>query len=127
MRGGENTKLAHGGHQIQVHSDKMGFVMTRQEARPHKRWPKTLKGQLENNSRKPRDLVRDRHSDSLNRVQLSLSKGKMNKGDEVADDKDYDAVRTGVSQDRVTAKLCTEEFFLSTQHLTPHAFQKGQP
>jgi hypothetical protein len=50
-------------------------------------------------------------------VQLSLSKGKMNKGDEVADDKDYDAVSTGVSQDRVTAKLCTEEFFLSTQNI----------
>jgi hypothetical protein len=51
----------------------------------------------------------------------------MNKGDEVADDKENDSVRTGVSQDRVTAKLCTEEFFLSTQHSAPHAYQKGQP
>jgi hypothetical protein len=39
------------------------------------------------------------------------------KGDEIADDEDDDAVRTSVSQDRVTATLCTEESFLSTQYL----------
>jgi hypothetical protein len=35
----------------------MVFVMARQEAGPHERWPKTLKGKLENNSRKPRELT----------------------------------------------------------------------
>jgi hypothetical protein len=41
----------------------------------------------------------------------------MKKGDEVADDEDDDAVRTSVSQDRVTATLCTEELFLITQYM----------
>jgi hypothetical protein len=36
----------------------MVLVMVRQEAGPRERQPKTLKGELENNSRKPRDLVR---------------------------------------------------------------------
>jgi hypothetical protein len=35
----------------------MVLVMARQEAGPHERWPKMLKGELENNSRKPWDLV----------------------------------------------------------------------
>ncbi len=57
----------------------------------------TLKGELENNCRKPRDLVRNRHSDSLNKGQLTLSYGKMKKGDDVAYDEDDDPVRTSVS------------------------------
>jgi hypothetical protein len=59
------------------------------------------------------------HSDSLKNAQLTLSQGKKEKGDEVADDEDDDdddAVRTSVSQNRVTATLCTEELFLSTQY-----------
>ncbi len=60
-----------------------------------------LKGELENNSRKPRDLTENRHSYSLKRGQLTLSQGKMKKGDVVAVDDDDDAVRTSVSQDRV--------------------------
>ncbi len=40
------------------------------------------------------------YSDSLKKVQLSLSQGKKEKGDEVADDEeDDDALRTSVSQD----------------------------
>jgi hypothetical protein len=31
--------------------------MVRHEAGPQERWPKMLKGELENNSRKPRELV----------------------------------------------------------------------
>ncbi len=46
-----------GGCQAQVHSDQMVLVMIRWEAGPHERWSKMLKGELENNSRKPRDLV----------------------------------------------------------------------
>jgi hypothetical protein len=38
----------------------------------------------------------------------------MNKGDEVADDEDDDDVRTSVSEDRMTATLCTEELFIRT-------------
>jgi hypothetical protein len=39
----------------------------------------------------------------------------MKKGDDVAADDDDDALSTIVSQDRVTATLCTEELFLRTQ------------
>jgi hypothetical protein len=35
----------------------MDLVIARQEAGAHERWPKALKGELENNSRNPRDLV----------------------------------------------------------------------
>jgi hypothetical protein len=89
----------------------MVLVMARWEAGPCERWPKTLKGKLENNSRKPRDLVKNRHNDSLICGQLTLSQGKLMKRSDVAADDD-DAVRTSVSQDRVTATLCTEELFL---------------
>jgi hypothetical protein len=41
----------------------------------------------------------------------------MKKGDDVADDEGDDAMRTGVSQDRVTVTLRTEELFLSTQYI----------
>jgi hypothetical protein len=58
-----------------------------------------LKGELENNSRQPRELVRKLAQTSLKKVKLTLSQGKKKKGDEVADDKDDDdAVRTSVSQ-----------------------------
>ncbi len=40
----------------------------------------------------------------------------MKKGDDVADDEDEDAVRTSVSQDRVTAILCSVELFLRAQY-----------
>ncbi len=50
-------------------------------------------------------------SDSQKEVQLTLSQGKKKKGDKVDD-----AVRTRVSQDRVTAALFTE-LFLSTQYI----------
>jgi hypothetical protein len=36
----------------------MFLMLVRWEARPHKRRPKKLKGELENNSRKPKDLFR---------------------------------------------------------------------
>jgi hypothetical protein len=51
-------------------------------------------------------VAKDRHSDSLKKGPLTLSQGKMKKGDDVAD---VDAVRTSVSQDRVTVILCNEE------------------
>ncbi len=54
------------------------------------------KGELENNSRKPRDLTKNRHSDSLKKSQLTLSQGMMKKSDvvAVADDFDDNEVRT---------------------------------
>ncbi len=70
---------------------------------------------LKNNSRKPRDLVRNMHSDSLKEGQLTLSQDKMKKGDDVVDDEDDDTVITSVSQDQVTATLWTEELHLRTQ------------
>jgi hypothetical protein len=54
---------------------------------------------LENSSRKPLDITKNRHSDSLEKDQLTLSPGKLKKGDDVADDVDDDAVRTRMSQD----------------------------
>jgi hypothetical protein len=57
------------------------------------------------------------HSDSLKKAQLTPSQGKTKKGDDVAADKDDDVVRTSVSQEWVTATLCTEELFLSTQYI----------
>ncbi len=49
---------------------------------------------MENNSRKPKDLFKTRHSDRLRKGQLIISQGKMNKGDDVAEDDDV--VRTSV-------------------------------
>jgi hypothetical protein len=41
----------------------------------------------------------------------------MKKGDDVVDDEDDYAVRTRVSQEQVTATLCTEELLPSTQFI----------
>jgi hypothetical protein len=68
-----------------------------------------LKGKLENRSRKPRDLLKNRHSDSLKEGQLTLSQGMMKKGDVIADADDDNEVRTSASQNHATAKLCTSE------------------
>jgi hypothetical protein len=92
-------------------------VIARREAGSHERWPKTLKGELENNSRKPRDPSENWHSDSLKKILLSLSQSKKKRGDEIADDEDSDAVRASVPQDRVTVTLCTEELFLHIQYV----------
>ncbi len=56
-------------------------------------------------------------SDSLKKFLLPLSQGKKMKGDEAADDEDYDAMRTSMPQDRMTATLCSEELFLSIQFI----------
>jgi hypothetical protein len=40
----------------------------------------------------------------------------LKKGD-VVDDADDDEVRTSAPQNRLTATLCTEEFFLRTQYI----------
>ncbi len=77
-----------------------------------------LKGELENNSRKPMDLFRKLAKGRPKKVQLTLSQHKKKKGDEAADkEDDDDAVRTSASQDRVTVALCTEKLFLSTQYI----------
>jgi hypothetical protein len=99
-----------------VYSDQMVLRMATWEAGPCERWPKTLKGELENISRKPRDWIENRHSDSLRKGQLNLFQGKMKKGDDVDDDDD-DAMRTSVSHDRMTATLCMEELF---PYRSPH-------
>jgi hypothetical protein len=73
---------------------------------------KGTQGELEDNSWKPRDPTRNRLSKILKKGQLTLSQGMMKKGDDVVvDGDDDDAVRTSVSQSRVTATLCTEELF----------------
>jgi hypothetical protein len=95
----------------------MVLVMARGKAGPQERRPKMLKEELESNSRKPRDIVKNRHNDSLKKGKHTLSQGKIKKGDDVAVDDDDDTVRTSVSQDQVTATLCTEEFFYKTKYI----------
>ncbi len=51
------AKLTQGDHEARVYSDQMVLVIVRLEAAPHERQSKTLKGELENNSRNPRDLI----------------------------------------------------------------------
>ncbi len=81
-------------------------------------------GKVENNSRKPRDLLKNLHRDSLKKSEVTLSQGMLKKGEVNvdADADDDDEVRTSVLQNHVTATLCTEEFFLSTLYtkLSPH-------
>jgi hypothetical protein len=50
--------------------------------------------------------------DGQKKVQLTLSHGKKKKGDKLQGEDDDNVVRTSVSQDRVTAKLCIKESFL---------------
>ncbi len=44
------------------------------EAGPHLRWPKMLK-ESENDPRKPRDLLKERYSDSLKRLNIFFLRG----------------------------------------------------
>jgi hypothetical protein len=76
-----------------------------------------LKRESENYSKKPRDLLKNRHSGSLNKSHLTLSQGMLKKGNVNGDADDYDEVRTSASQNHVTATQRTEEFFLRTQYL----------
>ncbi len=57
------SKLSYsrGGHHAGVHSDQIGLMMATQEAGPCERRPQTLKGEMENKSRKPADLIGNRH------------------------------------------------------------------
>ncbi len=75
---------------------------------------------MENNSRKPKDLTKNRHVDILEESHLTLFQVKMKSGSDVAvDDRDDDddMVRTSMSLNRVTATLCTQESFLRTQYI----------
>jgi hypothetical protein len=76
----------------------MVLVMARQEAGPCKQWPKMLKGKAEKQLKDVKVLTENRHSDSLKKGKLTLYQGKMEKGDDVADDYEDDAVRIIVSQ-----------------------------
>jgi hypothetical protein len=51
-----------------------------------------LKEEMDNNLRKPRDLVKNRCSDSQKRGQITLSQYRMKKGDDVADGDDDNAL-----------------------------------
>jgi hypothetical protein len=95
----------------------MALMMARCEAGPVNGGQRLSKGELENISRKPRDLTKNRHSDSLKKGELTLSQGMIKKGDDVKVDDSHNAVRTSVLQNRVTATLCTKELFLQTQYI----------
>jgi hypothetical protein len=55
------------------------------------------KGELEKNCRKPRDLVKNRHSASLKKGELILFQGEMKKGEDIADDDDVNQCVTRLS------------------------------
>jgi hypothetical protein len=77
--------------------------LTGEEAEPHRRWPKALKRESENDSGQPRDLLKNRQSGSLKKSQLTLSQGMLKQGDGHDDEVDNE-VRTSVpSQNRATA------------------------
>ncbi len=73
-KGGSKLSYLKGGHQAWVHLDQMVLVMARREAGPCEKQPKTLNEELENNSRKPRDPVKNRHSDSLKKGHLLFTR-----------------------------------------------------
>jgi hypothetical protein len=45
----------------------MVLMMARREAGPHERWARMLTRELENNTRKPKDLVKKWHIENLKR------------------------------------------------------------
>ncbi len=59
-----------GGHQARIHSEQIVLMMARREAEPRLWWPNVLIGELENNSRKPKELTKNRHDDSIKNGQL---------------------------------------------------------
>jgi hypothetical protein len=76
-----------------------------------------FKEKSKHNFWKPRDQLKNRHSDGLKKSQLILSQEMLRKGDVDDDADDDDEVRTSASQNHVTATPSTEEFFLRTQYL----------
>jgi hypothetical protein len=75
-----------------------------------------LKRESENDSKKSRDLLKNRQSGSLKKSHLTLSQGMLKKGNVNGDADDNDEVRTSASQNHATATQSTEEFFLRTQY-----------
>ncbi len=53
----------------------MVLMIARQEDGLSQWWPKTLKTKMENNYRKPRDLLKNKHGDNLKRVNLLFLRG----------------------------------------------------
>jgi hypothetical protein len=53
----------------------MVLMMARQEAGLSQWWRKTLKRKMENNYRKSRDLFKNKHGDSLERVNVLFLRG----------------------------------------------------
>ncbi len=60
---------------------------------------------MENDSRKPRDLLKNRHSDSLKKDSTYSFSGMLKKGDVDDDAANDDEVRTSASQNCTTATL----------------------
>ncbi len=71
---------------------------------------------MEDNSKKPRDLLKNRNGDGLKKNQLSLFQGMTKKAEVIIVADNDDELRTSVSENPATATLCTEEFFVRTQY-----------
>jgi hypothetical protein len=107
-----------GDYLVRVHSGQMVLVVVWQGGLTTITLAKGAHRELENNSMKPRDPLKNRLSVSLKKNQLTLSQGMLKKGNVDDDAVDDDEVRTTVSsQDCATATLKTEEFFLRTRYL----------
>ncbi len=76
-----------------------------------------LKRESENISKQPRDLLKNRLSNSLNKSQVTPSQGMLERGDDDSDDVDDEVRITVWSQNHATATQCSEESFLRTQYL----------
>ncbi len=77
---------------------------------------KASQERFENDTRQPRDLFKNRHSDHLKKTQLTLSQRMLKKGDVNDDDDDASEVRTSASQKCATATLSTEDLFPRNQY-----------
>jgi hypothetical protein len=89
----------------------MGFMVVRQGFWPAIIMAKDAQGRVGKWLQEPRDLLKNWHSGSLKKSQLTLSQGMLKKGDVDNDAYDDAEVRTSASQNRVTASVSSEEFF----------------
>jgi hypothetical protein len=72
---------------------------------------KDAQGRVGKGFQQPRDLLKNRHFDSLKNSRLTLSQGMLKKGDVDDDADDDEEVRTSASQNHTTPTLSTKEYF----------------
>ncbi len=97
-----------------------GLTLVRREDGLGDRWPKVLKWVLKNDSRQPGDLLKNRHSDSLNaKLNLLFLRGMLKRWN-VADE-DYE-VKTTIATD-----LCSIKWGLKKLSVEPSIYGQIWP